>query len=193
MDGGAGLNDIPFKGTSESRTSLLGGHVDLVAMSVSEFVMDKESTGLFQALAQLGPARAPTLPEVPTARDLGFDIVISSERGFAAPRGVAGEIMERLQKAIAAAVTDPEFLRGTTSDIVLRLTAVTAVGLGTNYLAYSLMFASHAPFAIGTAARDRWLQLMNRALDESSLPAEAHATLKSFFASTATFLINRPE
>jgi tripartite-type tricarboxylate transporter receptor subunit TctC len=112
----AKLNDIPFKGTSESRTALLGGHVDLVAMSVSEFVMDKEATGLFKALAQLGPVRARTLPEVPTARDLGFDIVISSERGFAAPRGVAPDIMDRLQKAIAAAVTDPEFLRGTTSD-----------------------------------------------------------------------------
>jgi tripartite-type tricarboxylate transporter receptor subunit TctC len=112
----AKLNDIPFKGTSESRTALLGGHVDLVAMSVSEFVMDKEATGLFKALGQLGPSRARTLPEVPTARELGYDIVISSERGFAAPRGVAPEIMERLQKAIAAAVTDPEFLRGTTPD-----------------------------------------------------------------------------
>ena len=113
---GAKLNDIPFKGTSESRTALLGGHIDLVAMSVSEFVMDKESTGLIKALAQLGPVRAPILPEIPTARDLGFDFTISTERGFAAPRGVAGDIMERLQKAIAAAVTDPEFLRGTTSD-----------------------------------------------------------------------------
>jgi tripartite-type tricarboxylate transporter receptor subunit TctC len=112
----AKLNDIPFKGTSESRTALLGGHVDLVAMSVSEFVMDREATGLFKALAQLGPARTPTLREVPTARDLGFDIEISTERGFAARRGVASDIMERLQKAIAAAVTDPEFLRGTTSD-----------------------------------------------------------------------------
>jgi tripartite-type tricarboxylate transporter receptor subunit TctC len=113
---GAKLNEIPFKGSSESRTALLGGHVDTVGMSVSEFVLDKEVVGLFKALAQLGPTRAPVLPEVPTARELGYDIVISSERGFAAPRGVAPEIMERLQKAIAAAVTDPEFLRGTTPD-----------------------------------------------------------------------------
>jgi len=113
---GAKLNEIPFKGSSESRTALLGGHVDMVGMSVSEFVLDKEVVGLFRALAQLGPARARVLPDVPTARELGFDIEISSERGFAAPRGVAPEIMERLQKAIAAAVTDAEFLRGTTSD-----------------------------------------------------------------------------
>ena len=48
---GAKLNDIPFKGTSESRTALLGGHVDIVGMSVSEFVMDREAVGL-QRLAR---------------------------------------------------------------------------------------------------------------------------------------------
>ena len=40
------------------------------------------------------------------------------------------------------------WLRLTTPDVVLRLSAVAAVGLGTNYLAYSLMFASHALFAV---------------------------------------------
>lgn len=51
----------------------------------------------------------------------------------------------------------------------------------------------HAPFAIGAAARDRWVQVMNRALDESDLPEEVHRTLQEFFANTATFLMNRQE
>jgi hemoglobin len=50
----------------------------------------------------------------------------------------------------------------------------------------------HAPFAIGTAARDRWVQLMTAALDETMLPADADRVLRAFFESTATFLINRP-
>lgn len=49
----------------------------------------------------------------------------------------------------------------------------------------------HAPFAIGTAARDRWVQLMNAALHEAKLPSEVEPTLRNFFESTATFLINR--
>ena len=49
----------------------------------------------------------------------------------------------------------------------------------------------HAPFAVDQPARDRWVTLMERALDESSFPAEAAAALRDFFASTATFLINR--
>jgi hemoglobin len=50
----------------------------------------------------------------------------------------------------------------------------------------------HAPFAIGTTARDRWVQLMTRALDEAMLPEEVQQVLRAFFASTATFLMNRP-
>ncbi len=50
----------------------------------------------------------------------------------------------------------------------------------------------HAPFAIDPAARARWLQLMNRALDEAALPADADALLREFFAAVATMMINRP-
>ena len=50
----------------------------------------------------------------------------------------------------------------------------------------------HAPFPIGQTARDRWMQLMTRALDEAALPQEARRILESFFESTTTFLKNRP-
>jgi len=49
----------------------------------------------------------------------------------------------------------------------------------------------HAPFAIDQAGRDRWMQLMTKAFEEVPLPAEPAAMLKSFFESTATFMINR--
>ena len=48
----------------------------------------------------------------------------------------------------------------------------------------------HAPFPIDQRARDRWVQLMTRALDETTLPAESDAILRAFFQETATFLIN---
>lgn len=49
----------------------------------------------------------------------------------------------------------------------------------------------HAPFPIDQRARDRWVQLMTRALDETALAAESDAVLRAFFQETATFLINR--
>jgi hemoglobin len=49
----------------------------------------------------------------------------------------------------------------------------------------------HAPFPIGQAARDRWMQLMTVALDEANLQSEAAAILREFFDQTSTFMINR--
>jgi len=49
----------------------------------------------------------------------------------------------------------------------------------------------HAPFPIDGAARDRWLAVMDRALDAAALPPEAARVLRSFFRDTAAFLINR--
>jgi hemoglobin len=49
----------------------------------------------------------------------------------------------------------------------------------------------HAPFAIGRTARNRWITLMKRALEETALPDEAADTLRAFFESTATFMMNR--
>lgn len=49
----------------------------------------------------------------------------------------------------------------------------------------------HAPFAITPAARDRWMQLMDNAIDECQFPPAVHATLRTFLGSVATFLINR--
>lgn len=50
----------------------------------------------------------------------------------------------------------------------------------------------HARFKIDTAARDRWLALMNAALDETRLPPEIDALLRTYFATTAHHLINHP-
>jgi len=51
----------------------------------------------------------------------------------------------------------------------------------------------HAPFPIGEKARDRWLTLMFRALEEAALPEDAKEALRAFFTSTAAFLMNRAE
>lgn len=49
----------------------------------------------------------------------------------------------------------------------------------------------HAPFAIDSLARDRWVELMNRALDQAALPKHATNTLRAFFDEAATFMVNR--
>jgi hemoglobin len=53
--------------------------------------------------------------------------------------------------------------------------------------------ARHLPFAIDQAARDHWLQLMNNALREAALPAEAEQILRAFFDHMSTFMINQTQ
>jgi hemoglobin len=49
----------------------------------------------------------------------------------------------------------------------------------------------HVPFHIDHAARDRWLQLMNNALDDTGLPADVQAALRPFFEAVANMMVNR--
>jgi hemoglobin len=51
----------------------------------------------------------------------------------------------------------------------------------------------HVPFTIGQAARDRWVHLMDNALAEAALPAEAESILREFLGGVATFMINSPQ
>lgn len=50
----------------------------------------------------------------------------------------------------------------------------------------------HMPFAVNAAARERWLSLMNNALDEVKLPDDVDAFLREFFDGVSAMLVNRP-
>jgi hemoglobin len=49
----------------------------------------------------------------------------------------------------------------------------------------------HAPFPVDAAGRDRWLQLMDRALKQTALPPEIERILRDYFESTAQAMMNR--
>jgi hemoglobin len=50
----------------------------------------------------------------------------------------------------------------------------------------------HAPFPIDAAARERWLELMDAALEEAALPMDVTAMLRDFFGAVASMMVNRP-
>lgn len=53
--------------------------------------------------------------------------------------------------------------------------------------------ARHVPFVVDKAARDRWVHLMNNAIEEAALPPEVAPVLREFLGNVATFLINSPQ
>lgn len=51
----------------------------------------------------------------------------------------------------------------------------------------------HAPFRVGKAERDRWIEFMQAAMDETEVPSPSREVLTAFFAQTADFMRNQPE
>lgn len=110
-------NEIPFKGTAAQKTDLLGGHLDVAVISAGEVPeLHGGKTGQTKALAQFSPKRSAALPNVPTAQEAGYPVVMSSERGFAVPKATSDDIVRKLEAAIADALRDPEFVASAPGD-----------------------------------------------------------------------------
>jgi tripartite-type tricarboxylate transporter receptor subunit TctC len=107
---GVEVIEVPF-GASQVVPSLLGRHVDAV-MQLPAALSAPTKQGQVRLLAALTPARDPALPDVPTAREQGFNVSLEAWRGIAAPRGVPKERLVALEKAIRATVESAEFKKG---------------------------------------------------------------------------------
>lgn len=104
---GVKLTAIPFGGANEAKTALLGGHVTMIGINVGEYsVADHDA---FRALAQFADERSVLAPDLPTAKEQGYDVIMSSERGLATGCDVSEDIRSRLSAAVDAALANPEF------------------------------------------------------------------------------------
>ncbi|MFC7540576.1 Bug family tripartite tricarboxylate transporter substrate binding protein [Siccirubricoccus deserti] len=86
------------------------GHLQLVVGNASD-ALALSPEGKVRYLGQASPTRWARLPDVPTFREQGFDVVASASRGFVAPPGLPAPIRTRLEGAFAATLADPAFLR----------------------------------------------------------------------------------
>lgn len=109
LETGAEFNDVPFSGTGPSKVALLGGHVDMIFASHTAVPSPATEPVKLRILSQFMSERASVLPDVPTATEEGFPIAVPSDRGLAVDKGVPEEIRARLQKALEAALEDPDF------------------------------------------------------------------------------------
>jgi len=89
---GIRLNYIVFRGGGDIMRELLGGHVDVAWLNPSEAVAQQEAKKV-RPLAVASRNRVPGMPQVPTFREEGLDVVFESFlRGVAAPPGIAPEV-----------------------------------------------------------------------------------------------------
>lgn len=93
---GAKFNTVSFKSGSDAVTAVLGGHVHATTENLGEVVQHVEAKKL-RLLGVPAVKRIATLPDVPTLKELGYDVQGGAFRGFVAPAGVPKEAVTVLE------------------------------------------------------------------------------------------------
>ena len=106
---GIKLTHVPFKGAAEVHNAVVGKQIMVAAMNIGEALQYAKGGSPIRQLGQMSVARTTIAPSVPTFKEQGFDIVMASLRGIAAPKGLPPAVREQLVNAIAKAAADPEF------------------------------------------------------------------------------------
>jgi len=106
--GGISLKHVPYSGAGPALTAILGGHVDTLA-SGPAVVIPHIKSGKLRPLAGWGAKRVEALPDVPTFKELGYDIEFYIWAGLFAPRGTPEPVMKSIRGAVREAVNTPEF------------------------------------------------------------------------------------
>lgn len=127
---GAKLNHVPYKGSADAMRDLLGGFTKL-QFDAPVTSLPHIQSGKLKALAVTGPARLKQLPDVPTAHEQGFPALdITGWMGFFGPAGLPPATLERLNKALVAAIRKPE-MRAQFEPLGVDLTGTTAAEFAT--------------------------------------------------------------
>ena len=104
---GVDLLHVPYRGDGQALPDVLAGRVPLM-MSGYVVAMPHINAGKLRALAVTSPRRAEILPEVPTIAESGYPTyVLDTWAGFFAPAGTPAEVVNKLNREIAAALTTP--------------------------------------------------------------------------------------
>ncbi len=105
------LLHVPYKGAGLALNDAVAGQVNAITDNLSSTLPHLKS-GRLRALAVLGAARSPQLPNVPTYAELGFkDMGDGGWFGIVAPAGTPAAVVNKLNQAIHKAMQNPEFKR----------------------------------------------------------------------------------
>jgi tripartite-type tricarboxylate transporter receptor subunit TctC len=105
---------IPYKGTGEATISLIGGETEFACGSMGSFISHIQA-GTLRALMVTNAQRMAGMPDVPTARELGYaemEKIVGWSAVFGPPK-LPADVRERLAAALKTIAADPAWLAGT--------------------------------------------------------------------------------
>lgn len=105
---GIKLTHVPYKGSADLMTAVLGGHI--MSASDSTGWAPHVEAGKLRLLVTFGSKRTNKWPDVPTLAELGYDTVSDSPFGLAGPAGMDPAVVRVLHDAFRKALEDPKVL-----------------------------------------------------------------------------------
>jgi tripartite-type tricarboxylate transporter receptor subunit TctC len=97
---------VPFGGGSEALTAVIGGHID---MAVSSDYGPQLDAGNVRLLADIGSAKVPGMPQVPTFRELDYPISTTTTYGIFGPAGLPRDIVAWWESLIREMMQTPAY------------------------------------------------------------------------------------
>jgi len=104
---GITMRHLPTTGCGPMMNALLGAHAEIVA-SVPTLVAPHLPTGKVRLLAHTGVGRLPAFPDVPSLKELGYDVEYYAWAGLVAPKGTPPHVLKVLGDAVRQAIKEPE-------------------------------------------------------------------------------------
>src|SRR5690242_8985393 len=98
---------VPYDGTAKRMNALLGGHIQVADSNLTQ--KSKVDAGLLRFLANMADHRTEGLENVPTLKELGYNVEYSVNRGLMVPHGTPADVIAKLNDACAKATKEPEY------------------------------------------------------------------------------------
>ena len=101
------MSRVPYRGSAPIVNDLIGGHLPFGITTIADAIAQHRAGGV-RILAVSSAARSPFLPEVPTLKENGIDLVADAWYGMWLPAGSPPAFAKQLSDAVAAALAKPE-------------------------------------------------------------------------------------
>jgi len=105
---GLSFQKVPFQGDGPSWSAALAGKIDASFNNLG-ITFPQIKSGNLRVLAVFAENRLPDLPDTPTLRELGIDVVAGSSRGYSAPKGMPPEAQKEFIAAMQRVLDNPDF------------------------------------------------------------------------------------
>jgi tripartite-type tricarboxylate transporter receptor subunit TctC len=104
---GLDIRHVSYRGSAAAMADVVAGQIPIIVTTTAD-VTEQHKGGRIRVLATSDTARSPFLPDIPTFKEAGYDIVGSGWYGLYAPAKTPPDVIAKLNKAIVSAVKTPQ-------------------------------------------------------------------------------------